>query len=191
MGLLGTSRPSNLTDARPVEDPGESADQQRHRCRHRRGRPTCSRPMPRALRPLISLVRTLAGWTGGGVDRLAGRSTPRIGERGPELVAGRLPKLALQKLRASRKVRLGQPPASLRAIELDQTGVRRLIERRQRDEPACGLDRRLGIPRRGLEIDQPGEGVGCQLAEPVALGSASTPRSPARGPRAPRRNSPR
>ena len=65
--------------------------------------------MPRALWPLMPLLRTLAGWSGSSVDRLAGPSTPRIGQRGPELLAGRLPKLALQKLRASRVVRLGQP----------------------------------------------------------------------------------
>ena len=110
------------------------------------------------------------GGAGGSVDRLARPSTPRISQRGPELLARRLPKLALQKLRASSVVRLGQPTPSLRPVELDQAGVRLFVEGRQRDEPAGGLDGRVRVPRGSLEIEQPGKSVRCQLAEPVALG---------------------
>jgi hypothetical protein len=65
---------------------------------------------------------------------------------------------------------LGQSPASLHPVELDQPGMRRFVERRQRDELACGLDRGVGISCGGLEVDQPSESSRCQLAEPVALG---------------------
>ena len=132
----------------------------------------------------MPLLRTLAGWSGSSVDRLARPSTPRISQRGPELLAGRLPKLALQKLGASRVVSFCQTLASLHPVEVNQAGVRRFVEGRQRDEPAGGLDGRVGVPRGSLEIEQPGKSVPPPPRRAGIARSASTPRRRARGSRA-------